>query len=52
MGPAAEPHRRQQRPLPDAVAGPTAYGFVPPKVYAWNIGVQHKLAGKLIFDIA
>jgi hypothetical protein len=31
---------------------PTAYGFMPPKVYAWNVGVQHKLASKLIFDIA
>jgi hypothetical protein len=31
---------------------PTAYDFDPPKVYSWNVGVQHKLASKLIFDIA
>jgi hypothetical protein len=31
---------------------PTAYDFVPPKVYAWNVGLQHKLMSKLIFDIA
>jgi hypothetical protein len=39
---------------PNAVLAmnPTAYGFQPPKVYAWNVGVQHKLASKLIFDIA
>jgi len=31
---------------------PTAYDFNPPKVYSWNVGVQHKLASKLIIDIA
>ena len=31
---------------------PTAYDFNPPKVYSWNVGVQHKLASKLILDIA
>ncbi len=31
---------------------PTAYDFNPPKVYAWNIGLQQKLPGKVIFDIA
>jgi len=31
---------------------PTAYDFDPPKVYSWNIGLQHKLASKLILDIA
>jgi hypothetical protein len=31
---------------------PTAYDFNPPKVYSWNIGLQHKLASKLILDIA
>jgi len=31
---------------------PTAYGFNPPKVYSWNIGVQHKLPYKMVFDIA
>ena len=31
---------------------PTAYDFNPPKVYAWNVGLQQKLPGKVIFDIA
>ena len=31
---------------------PTAYGFIPPRTIQWNVGVQHKLASKLIFDIA
>jgi hypothetical protein len=39
---------------PNAVLGlnPTAFGFKPPQVYAWNVGVQHKLASKLILDVA
>ena len=39
---------------PNAPLGlsPTAYDFNPPKVYSWNVGLQHKLASKLIFDIA
>jgi hypothetical protein len=39
-------------PNPVLSLSPTAYGFTPPKSYAWNVGVQHKLASKLIFDIA
>jgi hypothetical protein len=31
---------------------PTAYDFKPPKVYSFNVGVQHKLPYKLIFDLA
>jgi hypothetical protein len=31
---------------------PTAYDFKPPKNYGWNVGVQHKLPFKLIFDLA
>jgi hypothetical protein len=31
---------------------PTAYDFNPPKVYSYNVGVQHKLPYKLIFDLA
>ncbi len=39
-------------PYPTLGLSPTAYDFVPPKVYAWNVGLQHKLMSKLIFDIA
>src|SRR4030095_10491123 len=31
---------------------PTHFDFKPPKVYAWNVGVQQKLFGNLIFDLA
>ena len=31
---------------------PTAYDFVPPKVYGWNLGMQHKLPGKVVLDLA
>jgi hypothetical protein len=31
---------------------PTAYDFIPPRVMAWNVGVQRKLAHALIFDLA
>lgn len=39
---------------PDAVVSlnPTVYDFEPPKVYQWNVGVQHKLWRNYIFDIA
>ena len=39
---------------PNATLGmsPTAYGFVPPKVYEWNVGVQHKLWRAITFDLA
>jgi hypothetical protein len=39
-------------PYPTLGLSPSAYNFVAPKVYAWNVGVQHKLASKLILDIA
>jgi len=39
-------------PNPTLSLSPTAYGFTPPKSYAWNVGLQHKLMSKLIFDIA
>jgi hypothetical protein len=37
---------------PDATLSlnPTGYDFKPPKVYQWNIGVQHKLWYDLILD--
>jgi hypothetical protein len=31
---------------------PTEYDFKPPKVWSFNIGVQHKLPYKIIFDLA
>ena len=31
---------------------PTEYDFEPPKVYQWNVGIQHKLFGNYIFDLA
>ena len=39
---------------PNAVVSlnPTVYDFEPPKVYAWNVGVQHKLWRNYIFDLA
>lgn len=39
---------------PNAVVSlnPTVYDFEPPKVYQWNVGVQHKLWRNYIFDIA
>jgi hypothetical protein len=39
---------------PDAVLSlnPTVFNFAPPKVYAWNVGIQQKLLKSFIFDIA
>jgi hypothetical protein len=31
---------------------PTAYGFQPPRVNQWNVGVQHKLFEEVILDVA
>jgi hypothetical protein len=42
----------QGDPNPTLGMSPTAYDFNPPKVYTWNVGMQHKLPYKLIFDIA
>ena len=39
-------------PEPTLQMAPTAYGFKPPKVYAWNVGVQHKLWSAVILDVA
>jgi hypothetical protein len=39
-------------PDPTLAMNPTAYDFEPPKVYAWNVGVQHKLWRNFIFDLA
>jgi hypothetical protein len=39
---------------PDPTLGmnPVAYDFTPPKVYAWNVGLQHKLAHAFVLDVA
>jgi hypothetical protein len=39
---------------PDPTLGmlPTAYDFAPPKVYAWNVGLQQKLGHSIVFDVA
>jgi hypothetical protein len=39
-------------PNPTLSLNPTAFDFKPPKVYQWNIGIQHKLWYDLIFDAA
>ena len=42
----------QTDPYPTLGTNPTAYDFIPPKVTAWNVGVQHKLAHAIVLDIA
>ncbi len=39
-------------PNPTLSMNPTAYGFVPPKVTQWNLGVQRKLFRNFMFDLA
>ena len=39
-------------PYPALGMQPTAYDFTPPKVYAWNAGIQHKLFKSVTLDIA
>jgi hypothetical protein len=39
-------------PDPTLQMSPAAYGFKPPKVYAWNVGVQHKLWSAVLLDVA
>jgi hypothetical protein len=39
-------------PDPTLTLYPTAYDFIPPRVFAWNVGFQKKLAHALLFDIA
>jgi hypothetical protein len=39
-------------PLPTLGMQPTAYDFTPPKVYAWNVGVQHKVWKAITLDVA
>jgi len=42
----------QGDPNPTLGMAPTAYDFNPPKVYTWNVGMQHKLPYKIIVDLA
>jgi hypothetical protein len=42
----------QGNPDPTLALSPTAYDFIPPRVMAWNVGVQHKLMHSIVFDIA
>ena len=39
-------------PFPTLALTPTAYDFEPPRVTAWNVGVQHKLWGAIVIDLA
>jgi hypothetical protein len=39
-------------PYPTLGMQPTAYDFEPPKVTAWNVGVQHKLWRAITLDVA
>jgi hypothetical protein len=42
----------QGDPNPTLSLSPTAFDFKPPKVYAWNVGVQHKMWTNIIVDLA
>ena len=39
-------------PDPTLTMAPTAYDFEPPRVMAWNVGVQHKLWHAIVLDLA
>jgi carboxypeptidase family protein len=39
-------------PFPTLSLNPTAFGFKPPRVNQWNVGVQHKLFEEVILDVA
>jgi hypothetical protein len=39
-------------PYPTLSLHPTAFDFKPPKVYAWNVGVQRKLVHAITLDVA
>ncbi|HET9831612.1 MAG TPA: carboxypeptidase regulatory-like domain-containing protein, partial [Vicinamibacterales bacterium] len=39
-------------PNPTLSLNPTAFGFKPPRVDQWNVGVQHKLVKEVILDVA
>jgi hypothetical protein len=39
-------------PNPTLSLAPTAFDFTPPKVYAWNVGLQHKVWKAITLDVA
>ncbi len=39
-------------PNPTLSMAPSAFDFKPPKVYAWNVGVQHKVWKAITLDVA
>jgi Carboxypeptidase regulatory-like domain len=39
-------------PFPTLSLNPTAFGFMPPRVSQWNVGVQHKLVEEITLDVA
>jgi hypothetical protein len=39
-------------PAPTLSLNPTAFGFKPPRVEQWNVGIQHKLMEQVILDVA
>src|SRR5262245_9417012 len=39
-------------PFPTLSLNPTAFGFIPPRVSQWNVGVQHKLVEEITLDVA
>ena len=39
-------------PNPTLSLNPTAFGFKPPRVDQWNVGIQHKLFEEVILDVA
>ena len=39
-------------PYPTLGMQPTAYNFEPPKVQAWNVGIQQKLPHNMVYDLA
>src|SRR5262245_23540255 len=39
-------------PFTTLALNPTAFGFIPPRVTQWNVGVQHKLVEEITLDVA
>ncbi|PYR73040.1 MAG: hypothetical protein DMF86_21600, partial [Acidobacteria bacterium] len=39
-------------PFPTLGLNPSAFGFKPPRVNQWNVGIQHKVWSQVILDVA